>query len=67
MLEIVGSQSMARQYLIATIQHKPDSDISATKENDLSQLGVMAPLLNGPVDEVKCEGLDKVVIGDDPE
>ena len=27
----------------------------------------MAPLLNGPVDEVKCEGLDKVVIGDDPE
>ena len=34
-LEIVGSQSMARQYLIAAIQHKPDSDISATKENDL--------------------------------
>ena len=27
----------------------------------------MAPLLNGPADEVKCEGLDKVVIGDDPE
>ena len=34
-LEIVGSQSMARQCLIAAIQHKPDSDISATKENDL--------------------------------
>ena len=34
-LEIVGSQSMARQCLIATIQHKPESDISATKENDL--------------------------------
>ena len=27
----------------------------------------MAPLLNGSADEVKCEGLDKVVIGDDPE
>ena len=27
----------------------------------------MAPLLYGPADEVKCEGLDKVVIGDDPE
>ena len=27
----------------------------------------MAPPLNGPANEVKCEGLDKVVIGDDPE
>ena len=26
---------MARQCLIAAIQHKPKSDISATKENDL--------------------------------
>ena len=34
-LEIVGSQSMARQCLIAAIQHKLESDISATKENDL--------------------------------
>ena len=34
-LEIMGSQSMARQCLIAAIQHKPESDISATKENDL--------------------------------
>ena len=34
-LEIVGSQSMARQCLIVAIQHKPENDISATKENDL--------------------------------
>ena len=34
-LEIVESQSMARQCLIAAIQHKPESGISATKENDL--------------------------------
>ena len=34
-LEIVGSQSMARQCLIAAIQHKPESDISTIKENDL--------------------------------
>ena len=33
-LEIVGSQSMARQCLIAVIQHKPKSGISANKEND---------------------------------
>ena len=34
-LEIVGSQSMARQCLIASIQHKPESDTSATNENNL--------------------------------
>ena len=34
-LEIVGSQSMARQCLIAAIQHKPENDISVTEENDL--------------------------------
>ena len=34
-LEIVGSQSMARQCLIAAIQHKPESGILAAKENDL--------------------------------
>ena len=34
-LEIMGSQSMARQCLIAAIQHKPESGTSATKENDL--------------------------------
>ena len=34
-LEIVGSQSMARQCLIAAIQHKPESGTSATKEKNL--------------------------------
>ena len=34
-LEIVGSQSMARQCLIAAIQHKLENDVSVTKENDL--------------------------------
>ena len=34
-LEIVGSQSIARQCLIAAIQHKPESGTSATNENDL--------------------------------
>ena len=34
-LEIVGSQSMARQCLIATIQHKPEVDTLAIAENDL--------------------------------
>ena len=34
-LEIVGSQSMARQCLIAAIQHKPEVDTSTIIENDL--------------------------------
>ena len=34
-LEIVGSQSMARQCLVAGIQHKPEADTSAIAENDL--------------------------------
>ena len=33
--EIVGSQSMARQCLIAAIQHRPKSVISAAEENGL--------------------------------
>ena len=35
MLEIVGSQSMARQCLIVAIQHKLESGILTTKENNL--------------------------------
>ena len=33
-LEIVGSQSVARQCLVAAIQHKPEVDTSVTAEND---------------------------------
>ena len=34
-LEIVGSQSVARQCLVAAIQHKPKIDTSATAKNNL--------------------------------
>ena len=34
-LEIIGSQSMARQCLIVAIQHKPEVDTLAITENDL--------------------------------
>ena len=34
MLEIVGSQSVARQCLVAVIQHKPKADTSAITEDD---------------------------------
>ena len=35
MLEIMGSQSMVRQCLVAAIQHRPESGTSATNEIDL--------------------------------
>ena len=34
-LEIIESQSMSRQCLVAAIQHKPEDDTSAIAENDL--------------------------------
>ena len=34
-LEIVGSQSMARQCLIRAIQHKPETGTSTSKEGNL--------------------------------
>ena len=58
---------MASQCLVAAIQHKPEIDTSATTENDLQQLEAPASFFSEPVDEVKCEDLEKVVVGDDSE
>ena len=58
---------MARQCLVATIQHKHEADTSATAENDLQQLETLASLFSEPADKVKCEDLEKVVVGDDSE
>ena len=58
---------MARQCLVAAIQHKPETDTSATAENDLQQLKIPASLFSEPADEVKCEDLKRMVVGDDPE
>ena len=58
---------MARQCLIAAIQHKLEVNTSAITKNDLQQLETPASLFSGPVDKAKCEDLEKVVIGDDPE
>ena len=34
-LEIIGSQVAARQYLVAAIQHRPEAETSATADNGL--------------------------------
>ena len=53
--EILGDQTMARQCMVAAIRHKPEVE-SMT----------MLPI-GGTSDEVKCEDLVKITIGDDPE
>ena len=58
---------MARQCLVVAIQHKLEVDTSAIAENDLQQLETPTSLFSESADEVKCENLEKVVVGDDPE
>ena len=58
---------MARQCLVAAVQHKTEADISTITENDLQQLETPASFFSELADEVKCEDLEKVVIGDDLE
>ena len=65
--EIVGSQSTARQCLVAAILHQPEVEFLASTERGLKQLKVSELPLNGSAEEAKCEDLKKVVVGDDPE
>ena len=67
MLEILRSQSVARQCLVAAIQHRPEAETLATVEKDLYHLETPTSLFSKPADKVKCEDLENVVVGDDPE
>ena len=58
---------MARQCLVAAIQHQPEVETSATVENNLQQSETSASLFIRPADEMKCEDLERVVVGDDSE
>ena len=58
---------MARQCMIAAIQHKPEAELSAQGEKDLQQLKPSVLSIKKPADKAKCEDLVKVTIGDDPE
>ena len=64
-LEILESQYMARQCLIVAIRHRPEVETSATAENDLLQLETPVPPFGRPADEMKCEDLEKVIVGTD--
>ena len=58
---------MAKQCMVAAIQHKPEAESSIHGEKGLKQLKSSALSIDKPAEDVKCEDLVKVVIGDDPE
>ena len=58
---------MARQCMVAAIQHKPEAEFSVHGEKGLQQLKSSALSIDKPAENAKCEDLVKVVIGDDPE
>ncbi|XP_065623715.1 uncharacterized protein LOC136065022 [Quercus suber] len=55
--EIVGSQSVARQCLVAAIQHRPKAESSAHIEEGLLQLRASTLPIDGPTEKAKCEDL----------
>ena len=57
---------MARQCLVAVIQHKPEAESSAHKKKGLQQLKPLALSIDKPAEDAKCEDLVKIIIGDDP-
>ena len=65
--ELVGSQSMAQQCIVAVIMHQPAAKSSASAERGLQQSKSLVLPVDGPAEEAKCEDLEKIVVGDDLE
>ena len=65
--ELIGSQSMARQCLVVAILHQPRAEPSAFAETGSLQSKTPMSPASRPVGEAKCEGLEKIIVGDDPE
>ena len=53
--EIMGSQSTARQCLVAAILYQPEVESLASAGGGLLQSKAPALPINGPADEAKCE------------
>ena len=58
---------MAQQCIVAAIMHQPAAKSSASTERGLQQSKSLVLPVDGPVEEVKCEDLEKIVVGDDLE
>ena len=65
--ELVRSQSMARQCLVAAIMHHLAAKSSASAEGGLWQSKSPVPPIDRPAEDAKCENLDRIAIGNDLE
>ena len=65
--KIVGCRSITRQCLVVAILHQPEAESLASAKRGLQQLKTPELLINGSTEEAKCEDLEMVVVGDDPE
>ena len=65
--EILGDQTMAWQCMVAAIRHKPKVESVTFGEKELWQLKHSVLSVGGTSEQVECEDLVKVTIGDDPE
>ena len=65
--EVVGSQSMARQCMVAAILHWPEAESSISTERGLQQSKTLVLPDNGSTEEAKCEDLERFIVGDDLE
>ena len=63
----MGNHTMARQCMVATISRQPSAEPSASTEKGLWQSATLVLPGNESADEVKCEDLEKVAVGVDPE
>ena len=65
--ELVGSQFVARQCLLATIVHQPETRSPASTDRSLLQSRTPVSLVDEKAEGAKCEDLEKAVVGNDSE
>ena len=65
--ELVGSQFVARQFLVAAIMHQPEIESLASINRSLQQSRTLVLPVNGIAEEAKCEDLEKIVVSDNLE
>ena len=65
-LKIRGCQAMARECLVNVISYRPRVESSAHVEKNSQQSKTPASPINTSAEEVKCEDLERVIIGNDP-
>ena len=58
---------MVRQCMVAAIRHRPEAEPVTLNEKELQQLKPPVLSIDGTSEEVECEDLVKVTIGDDLE